>query len=76
MKNYILINSETRLPVPLPFYAIAEDMHLGMVAVTVHSFSSALCFCNQDGCGVAYLPSSISPSLEILAETDFMKERS
>lgn len=74
MKNFILIDSKTRTPVPLPFYAIAEDMHLGQVPVTVHSFSSTLCFCDQSGCGVAYKPSSISPLLEIITEADFMAE--
>lgn len=69
MTNFILINSETRAPVPLPFHTKT----IAGVSVTIHDFNERRVLSTYDGLRLWIRPELCS--LELIAESDFMAER-
>lgn len=69
MTSYILIDSKTRAPVPLPFYTSAP--YVGSVGV--HDVVGEYCQCTTDQGPMRLKPTVLN--LELITEADFMAER-
>jgi hypothetical protein len=66
---FILIDSEMRTPVPLPFHTKATDE----TSVTIHDFNDSQVLCDYNGAYLWVRPKVFG--LELISEADFMRER-